>query len=96
MFYCMFCFTCDRSFSGKTGNIVRYAYFADFMSRASHKNSCQSAFLSGKLSMNMAVSDFGSGKSGIRPFFGNAAKFGSGIISSRIWRTQISSKTGEQ
>ena len=32
------------------------------------------------------VPDFGSGKSGIRPFFGNPAKSGSGKISSRICR----------
>jgi len=31
------------------------------------------------------VPDFGSGKSRIRPFFGNPAKSGSGQISSRIW-----------
>jgi len=30
--------------------------------------------------------DFGSGKSEIRPFFGNPAKSGSGQISSRMWR----------
>ena len=32
------------------------------------------------------VPDFGSSKSGIRPFLGNPAKSGSGQISSRIWR----------
>jgi len=34
------------------------------------------------------VSDFGSGKSGtgIRQFYGNPAKSGSGLISSRIWQ----------
>jgi len=38
------------------------------------------------------VPDFGSGKSGIRPFFRNPAKSGSGQISSRIcwiWRMPV-------
>jgi len=39
--------------------------------------------------MSRVVLDFISDKSGIRPFFGNLAKCGSGQISSQIWQMSV-------
>jgi len=50
---------------------------------------CLHLYYEKKKVLSRVAPDFGSGKSEIRPFFGNPAKYCSGQISSRIWQMPV-------